>query len=130
MPCNSDHMEQTPKEASIQHAAHVLADAHTLLGIDVPRWVLDANKYYADNEDVIPTLCEILNGKEEDGNIDALLYSDARNLRRRRLADWWERHKKVDRDRKNQEMADAHQALTRQGALAKLTPLERDALGY
>ena len=128
MPCNSDHMEQTRKEAAIQHAAQIFGVVYNLLGMHVPQWLDDADCYYADDDTVIPKLCEFMNGLPDDA-LDTLLYSDAKDKKRRAVADWWEKHEQVDRDREaTTGRADRHEAL-RLSARAKLTPDERRAVG-
>jgi hypothetical protein len=121
-------MNQNPREAATQEAAQVFALLYHIQGLLPPRWIKDANTYYAVNDDLIPALCKYL--KElPSATRDQLLYSDAKDLSRRRIATWWEKHEKVDRDREA-DVARARNAFDlRESARAKLTPEERRALG-
>lgn len=59
---------------------------------------------------------------------DEIVY-DARNPAARALADWWEYHERMDREREESARESAERNRLRKEAAAKLTPEERRALG-
>ena len=128
MPCNSDHMNQTGCEAAIEHAAQVYIDALGIQNLPIPLHVLDANTYYAKDDRIIPQLCAHLMALSEK-QLDALLYSNAKDKRRRNIANWWEKHQAADRRRGQEEREDAEEKALQESGRAKLTSAERDALG-
>lgn len=121
-------MEQSAREAAIQHAAKLFADVLELQGLPVPQYVFDADTYYAHASNVIPTFCTHLEAMSDD-ELDVLLYSDARDRRRRAIADWWEKHQEADRKREARLDDERMLQQIRASGRAKLTADERKALG-
>jgi len=127
MPRDSSHLEQNEREAAIQHAAQVFKDVLKFQGLPIPPDVYAADSYYAKDDRIIPQLCAHLNALSKPV-IEDLLYSDARNKRRRNIADWYEKHADIDQEREEDEREAADQAALRASARAKLTPAELNAL--
>ena len=119
MPCRSDYMEPSRREREQKEAAQHLAFIYSLRGTNPPAWVA---------KDAIVELCDTMRALSEQDR-DTLLYSDAKDKNRRRLADWWERHLEDDAERERLEKADAERERLRLQAREKLTPEERDAIG-
>ena len=113
MPCNSDHLKQTPREAGLQLAAKLAAHVATKVSVIVPPRILMQDKYYAEDAGQTEWLCEVMRDHRHVMTFDILNRMD------RALIDWWEDHQKVDVTR-----------ILKASALAKLTPEERKALGY
>lgn len=95
MPCNSDYMEQTPQEAANRVGARMLINALELMDRPVRREILDGDTYYSKADWAIPELCGLLSDLSPE-ELEDLLYSDARDSRRRDLAGWWEKHQEAD----------------------------------
>lgn len=99
MPCNSDHMAPTPQERAMQEASlllQYLVNAQPLViapHVTVEQ-IAQATSIYAKDVGQVEALCGILTRMPSDV-MDRLVY-DGRNPTARRLADWWERHQKVD----------------------------------
>lgn len=98
MPCNSDHLQQTPFEAQMQLAAQLAVFVADKLQVALPYGVQNAaSEYYAKDMGQTEWLCEQLSGMTEK-QLNEIVY-DGRNEVSRKLADWWEAHQKADRER-------------------------------
>ena len=132
MPCTSDYMEPTRAERHRRRAAQCLVELRRLMRVppleEEERAARDA---YGGRlgDHFVARLCGELQGIVKTVR-DELLYSDARDKGRRMLAEWWEEHEEVDRDRERRErvMARKEEALAR--GISKLTPEEAAALGW
>jgi hypothetical protein len=89
-------------------------------------WVKAVSDPYS-CDDLTPTLCSLLK-KLSSKELTQIVY-DARNVNSRRLADWWERHQALDKEREKSEAAFRKADDLRARALTKLTPAEAKALG-
>lgn len=87
-----------------------------------------ANTIAKYNSKVIPALCKILKDMPE-AKRNTLIYN-ARDRQSRDLANWWENHQLIDKERIQRETIRKKQKAIRQAALAKLTIEERKILGF
>lgn len=98
MPCNSDYMNPTAREAQSKRTCHLLAYALGQKGLAVPDWVRSAAVNSYGNverlDEAVQLLCELCKQmtKEEQ---DSIIY-DARIRTSRDLANWWEEHQNAD----------------------------------
>ena len=120
MPCNSDHMQPTSREAYNQNVAILLRYVFQKLEIVIPTDIhRDANNLYC-NRDHTEALCFTLNNLSEI-QIERIVYN-ARDKQARKLADWWEDHQAIDELRikqeqlqKDKEIAKAKEVLRKYG---------------
>lgn len=128
MPCRSDYLRPSGYEQKMQQTAQLLRYALLTLGQPVPDWVAaEAKNLYAHDERVVTMLCDLLT-KLDTATREALVYN-AHDRNARILATWWEDHRKADAARVARESKQEADQRTRQQALQKLTPEERDVLG-
>lgn len=100
MPCNSEYMRQNDYEKRLQETAQLLVFAMRKLGQSpTPVMTETADNDYA-RYDFTPDLCKLINGLSEF-EVDQIIYN-GRDPMSRRLADWWERHQKADKERLGQ----------------------------
>lgn len=105
MPCNSDYLNPTHREAQLQRAAKLLKYVYECLGLEVPKHVKEtAADIYAKDDRSVMKLCDIIHQMNE-AQLNEIVY-DGRNKNARDLADWWDEHKAADRRREEEE---AHQ---------------------
>lgn len=127
MPCNSDYLEPTRREAELQRTAKLLVYVAEWLGQAPADWIVsEASNVYARDERLVPMLCAEIQELTLN-QLDAIMYN-GRKAKARDLADWWEKHQEADRQRESKEARDRERDALRQSALAKLTPAEREAL--
>lgn len=131
MPCQSDHMEHTPREVESARVAELLAYAKRQIKETVSREITTAAKnYYGDVKKLdewTAELCAICSNLTEDEK-GKIIY-DGRNPKARKLADWWDYHQEFDKKRIAIEKEDKKNARLRKAALSKLSPEEIDVLG-
>lgn len=76
-------------------------------------------------------LCAIVRVLEKSGNLDHVLneidWAEA-GVTKATFFAWWERHKRMDGERRQREAETARVAALRRSAEAKLTPEEREAM--
>ena len=132
MPCNSDYLNPTTYEKDIRNAAELVVYVKEELGKRVT--VADArnqNSLYFSKEEgdvIVATLCTLVESLDED-QVEEIVY-DGRNKFARRLADWVQEHEEADRKRQEEERISAlDYARAKKTGLAKLTELEKTALG-
>lgn len=127
MPCNSDYLNPTHREAELQLAARILVYVLNETG-GKPSSELKAaaNDYYC-KDDYIPTLCDTVRRLTEEQR-ERIMY-DGRNPKARALATWWEKHEQADEERANREARDAQNKAIRAAVHARMTPEERRAFG-
>lgn len=130
MGCRSDYMEATAQEAESKYVCTLLVYVLEAQGKEVPvEIVKGANEYYGDVQALdanTALLCGTIRGftKKEQ---DRILY-DGKNPAARKLADWWENHQEVDRQREAEEAKEKKNKKLANKAKAKLTPAELKAL--
>ena len=103
MPCNSDHLHPTEREAYNKKAATLLLYVYLNHSKIVPIWLKKAAQdtygCFSEYPD-LPTreLCAYLRKLESDNAVEfeELVY-DGREKMSRALADWWEEHCKADK---------------------------------
>lgn len=104
MPCRSDYMEPNARERYSVDTAQLLEYVLKAQRLTVSPWVRDiARSEYGDhtrNDQLTSILCYHLKNIErfEPSEANRIIY-DGRNPMARRVADWWEKHKKVDQGR-------------------------------
>jgi hypothetical protein len=102
MPCNSDHLEATNREAYNRLTAQLIVYLNGRSASAKEK--ADAANYYG-GADYTAQLCAMLTAMSTE-DADRLVY-DGRNPMARKLADWWEEHQKADKMRRNRERRDA-----------------------
>lgn len=105
MPCNSDYLNPTTKEAELQRVAKLIVHVCKRLGqVPSPSMVADAENQYCTNDHVW-VLCAKLNGIDEVTR--ELIIYDPYDRTSRDLANWWEDHQAADIEREQAEAAQA-----------------------
>lgn len=128
MPCNSDYLEPSIREAELSRAAGLLVFALEASGRTPEPWARkEAANLYASDERIVPELCALIRSLG-DSERDRIVY-DAKSRISRDLADWWEEHEQADREREERERAAIRKAEARKSAAQKLTEEELEALG-
>ena len=101
MPCNSDYMNQTQKEKLLQETAQFYVYLLKKMGVKTsqidPALRQAADTYYC-TADFVPQLCDYIRSMTPE-DVESII-SNAHDRTARRLADWWEDHKKADKKRK------------------------------
>ncbi len=127
MPCNSDHMNPTPREAYNQRTAQLLVWVLTQRKLKTSRAMRDTAADPYALEDYTQWLCDQLKGVH---HVPTETLLAIRCKEARRLADWWEEHQAADKEREEKEAKETQAKKLVASALAKLTKAERLALGY
>lgn len=128
MPCNSDHLKATNREAELQLAAQLCVFvAEKTNQSPLFKFQQEARNYYAEDVGQTEWLCEAIRNMDED-ELDRIVYN-GRDTTSRTLADWWEAHQEADRQREAAEAIQAKSQALRESGLAKLTRAEKEALG-
>lgn len=98
-PCDCSYMEPTAAERQKSAAATLYLWTLKQLGRKIPEWLKDAAEhiYGEGGERAMGELCALLRVYEylHPDTFENLVY-DGRNPTSRKLADWWEEHKKQD----------------------------------
>lgn len=99
MPCNCDHMEPTARERHQREAATHLVYIYGRMGQPVPAEIARcaADIYGGQTDEWVKFLCTMFKEMNQE-QIDRIVY-DAKDKRSRALADWYEEHQEVDRQR-------------------------------
>lgn len=120
MPCNCDHLHPTRAEKHRQEAATNLIYLKKRLGQRIPVALKDAScDIYGTTDEWVEALCSTLsNLYDNDCEKFKEIVWDGSKREARALAEWWEEHMEVDRQRRQKE-----------SALAKLTDEEKKLLG-
>lgn len=128
MPCRSDYMEPTKKEALLQETARLLiyVRMNTNSGVKVTDKLKNAARDSYCRHDYVSELCAAIHALTEE-EMDRIVY-DGRNSEARKLADWWDKHQEADRRRLEEEYRQLRRDELRKSGIAKLTPEERAAL--
>lgn len=128
MPVLSDLLEQKPEECKSQTAGQLLVWVCDKLGatlnVRMDGLTIDSvrdriTSFYAEDHGQSESLYEIL----KEMNIldrEALIYDNPHDPMARKLAGWWEEHRELDEDSRQERIA---------SALKKLTDDEKAALG-
>ncbi len=127
MGCRSDYMEQNNKERELQAACKIYELALTKAGFLVPLAVSTGAATMYCTTDIVPDLCKLI--KEFDEEMYTFVLHDPKDPSSRKIALWWDLHLVADKARDDEKTAIEQQAMVRERALEKLTPLEREALG-
>lgn len=101
MPCNSDYLQPSYREAELARAAKLMLYVANKLGFQ-PAAALesDAKSLYG-GADYVPSLCQAIRGMTPE-QVNSIVYN-AKDRTARDLADWWEDHQKADADREEKE---------------------------
>ncbi len=128
MPCRSDYLEQTAEEKNNQLAAQLLVYVFNAQAKPIPAWVQrESETYYAHDSRSVPLLCSVVKGMTD--KVRAAIVYDGSNPTARKLADWWDLHEQMDKEKQRRSRQAKRDAKLREDALAKLNPAERRALG-
>ena len=125
MPCRTDHMEPTARERHQREAATHLVYILGRMGQPVPAEIARcaADIYGGQTDEWVKFLCTLLKEMNQE-QIDRIVY-DAKDKRARALADWYEEHQEVDRQREEAEAKAEEKKQARIKALkAELAELE------
>lgn len=129
MPCNCDYLEARNTEVESRDAAkHIVYINSKLPYTKTENWIVKASKEYYGNEerlnDLVVILCKLCHNL---GPIlqEKIIYN-GNSKQARALADWWEEHQEADKQRIKEE----NKELAKKKALAKLTEVERQLLGF
>jgi hypothetical protein len=99
MPCKCDYMEPNEREIASKTAAEHICYVFPKLKIKVERWITTAkNEYYGNRDkadELVDMLCSTCRKMTKDQK-DTIMY-DGRSPKARKLADWWDLHKKQDK---------------------------------
>ena len=123
MPCNSDYLNPSTREADLQQTAKLLVYVYKKLGYPITKTLKSeaANPYCA--SDFVPTLCAELKDLSKT-QLETIVYN-AHDKTSRELADWWDTHCKADRKR---EVKETEEKKLADEAIQKLTKEELTAL--
>lgn len=128
MPCDCLYMGPTHLEKKLQQTAKLIVYVESFFKGITPKWIIDESKnQYAGRKDLVPYLCNLIEGLDKR-NLDRIVYN-AREKTSRDLADWWDEHKRADRERIKREQAEARKKQLKKSALSKLSVEEKRALG-
>ncbi len=119
MPCKSDYLEADGKEVELSRVACLLGELDGK-PIDKSHWRGYHPAVYnkkVDGDAMVSELCERLQA------VDVTKYSLEMQI-------WWRDHQAADKTRIEHELARKRSAEDRKAALAKLTPYERELLGF
>ena len=102
MACNGDHLNPNQREKNSRKICKHLVYLHEHNDQRIPQWAKDgADNLYGEQEvdfDVqVQALCKRLKKTDED-----FIYN-GRCPKARKLADWWDKHKKADEEREKKE---------------------------
>lgn len=99
MPCRSDHMEPSARERQQKEASQLLVYVSKELKLPVKDIFKFAAKdvYGAGGEPAMVELCSVISTMS-DLDLERIVY-DGRNPMARKLADWWDEHKREDKER-------------------------------
>lgn len=130
MPCRSDYMEPNGEEEYVQHVAKLIVYVDLKLGEVTGQTITDASdSIYGDGlkpDLVVPMLCAKIKNMSKK-QLNNIVYN-AKDSDSRKLADWWEEHQKVDKNREKEEKEHKKQEIIRKQALSKLSKEEKKAL--
>jgi cell division protein FtsB len=135
MPCRCDYMDPTQRELETRLVCQLLIYIQSthIFDIDLSKNVLEgAHHSYGrsdvnDVDELTAQLCDLCQRMENNLIGRKVLY-DGYNRDSRRLADWWQNHQEMDRQREEKTKKEQNNKKLRKQALAKLTKEERKAL--
>ena len=131
MPCSCDYMEVNEHEKQSKVTAECILYANAMLGNKNDDWICDAANSYCGAasriKELVVMLCTICEGMTPEQEQE-IIY-DGRQSNSRKLAEWWDRHKKADQIRMSNEAAKEETKRLQKVALAKLTDEDRRILG-
>lgn len=128
MPCNSDYLNPNKREREMQRAAKLLVYVHQQTGKTPPPFaVKEAANIYASDERNVVDLCGFLRAMSDEDR-ERLVYN-AKDKTARDLADWWEVHQAADAAREAGKAVEEQRKAAAEAGLAKLTAVEKKALG-
>ena len=122
MPCNSDHMNPMPNEVI---ASQCLTLIDELNGLDFAPDNYEGYHPDAYGKGLTNSHCDKLTAQlcKKLQETDVTKYSLEMQM-------WWRDHQKADKERLEKEIESAKKESDKKKALAKLTPYERELLGY
>lgn len=113
MPCDSSHMEPDQLEVESNKVALFIVYVARQLGLTVEPFIAKAaREYYGDRDNcdrLTARLCALLTAMP--ASVLAKVVYNARNKTSRALADWWEAHKKADKQKRKDETTDAYHSV-------------------
>lgn len=108
MPCNTEYMEPNVRERQHREAAQHLVYLYGAMNQPIPAQIAaDAAHIYggSNGEANMRRLCTLL-GEMSADQLTRYVY-DGRNPKARKLADWWDEHKREDWKRREEEAKEA-----------------------
>lgn len=127
MPCNSDYMNPSSREAQLQQTAKCMLYVLTMLCKSVPDRLIRAANDPCCCDDYVEPLCSEIKAMTQE-QMDRIMYN-GRVEASRDLAHWWDKHRDADRIRVETEERIKQRKALIASATAKLTVEERVALG-
>ena len=125
MPCRTDWPSEPYWYPERRNTAQLLIYARREIGqTPIPKTLLEAAE--KGDRDYVPQLCKLIRNLNEDA-LERIVY-DGRNPQARKLADWWEEHEELDRQRMEEEELEALNKQLVRTAVRKLEPEERRAI--
>lgn len=128
MPCHGYEQSPSDRESHVicGHLKYLMTKLQLLVPENIMRAAQDPFHTVADLDSKVAYLCELC-GSLTTEQQDAFIYN-GRDKNARALADWWDLHQELDRQRILQEEEVLRQKEARANALAKLTPEDIKAL--
>lgn len=131
MPCNSDYLGPNAKEKNknevAKHLVYVLSEQKQHIPDEYKQAAGNIYGQGIDLDEAVRDLCSIIQLMDKK-ELDEIVYN-GRSRESRKLADWWDEHKKADEGRVKLELKAIKDEKIKQKALEKLTPYERKLLG-
>ena len=132
MPCKGDYLDPNQTEQNQHLVSQLIVFVDGKLGRKTDSKIKKAAEdIYGTGvklDDIVPMLCTTLQSLSKKQEND-IVYN-ARDKQSRQLADWWEEHQKADKQRLQKELKKVNEKKAKEIALSKLTPYERELLGY
>ncbi len=127
MPCSTDgYAPPTKHQRGLKKTAQIYVLLLILMGKKVPTDVRLASREPYGRVDFAPKMCKMIS-KMDEKTLNRVVY-DGRNANSRKIADWWEKHQAIDKERRAREKEEAKKIELAQKALDKLTKAEAHAL--
>lgn len=131
MPCQCDYIKPTEREAEAHKVCYLLRYAMRELSLDIPSDIVsDSAKVYGNTDKLdarTAQLCKLLTEMSDRDRMRIVW--NGRHRLARELATWWDFHREADRRRAVAERKERKRQKIRAEALAKLSDIEREALG-
>ena len=126
MPCDGSHCEPNLREKESKDIAQHLVWLRDTIGIALPTGVVKASTYIYGNTSMLDAWTALLCAN--CAHMDQDIIYNGRDPKARALADWWDKHQEVDKNRLQKRRNARRKSELIAQALGKLTPEEIEAL--